>query len=170
MKRVLLTGMSGTGKSAVVSELAARGYKAIDTDYDGWSELVDVPASTGPTGLGEGKDWQWREDRISRLLSTEDADVLFVSGGASNQGKFYPQFDHIVLLTAPTVLMKERLANRTNNPYGKDPEELARVIALKESVEPILRRIADVEIDTSLSLRQVVDRILSVVSAPRSLP
>jgi hypothetical protein len=66
--------------------------------------------------------------------------------------------------------MKERLANRTNNPYGKDPEELARVIALKESVEPILRRIADVEIDTSLSLRQVVDRILSVVSAPRSPP
>jgi shikimate kinase len=162
--------MSGTGKSAVVSELAARGYKAIDTDYDGWSELVDVPASTGPTGLGEGKDWQWREDRISRLLSTEDADVLFVSGGASNQGKFYPQFDHIVLLTAPTVLMKERLANRTNNPYGKDPEELARVIALKESVEPILRRIADVEIDTSVPLDEVVEEILraALIPGPRT--
>ena len=33
MKRVLLTGMSGVGKSAVLEELAARGYKAADTDY-----------------------------------------------------------------------------------------------------------------------------------------
>ena len=32
MKRVLLTGMSGTGKSTVINELAARGYKAVDID------------------------------------------------------------------------------------------------------------------------------------------
>jgi shikimate kinase len=161
---MFLTGMSGTGKSAVISELAARGYKAIDTHYEGWSELVDVPASAGPTGVGEGKDWLWREDRIARLLATEDADVLFISGGASNQGKFYAQFDHIVLLSAPTVVMKERLAGRTNNPYGKDPDELARVLALKETIEPILRRIADVEIDTSGPLGQVVDEVIAATT------
>ncbi len=38
MKRVLLTGMSGTGKSTPIHELAARGYKAIDTASDEWSE------------------------------------------------------------------------------------------------------------------------------------
>jgi shikimate kinase len=165
VKRVFLTGMSGTGKSAVIAELAARGYKAIDTDYGGWSELVDVAPNSGTTGLGEGKDWLWREDRIARLLATEDTDVLFISGGASNQGKFYRLFDHIVLLTAPTELMKTRLATRTNNPYGKDPDQLARVLALKETVEPALRRIADIEIDTSVPLVQVVDKILSVALA-----
>ena len=55
MKRVLLTGMSGTGKSTVIRELAARGYKAVNGD-DGWSE-------EGPDG-----DWVWREDRVQRLL------------------------------------------------------------------------------------------------------
>src|SRR2546427_11613622 len=40
VKRVLLTGMSATGKSTGISELAARGYKAVDTDYHGWAELV----------------------------------------------------------------------------------------------------------------------------------
>ena len=32
VKRVLITGMSGTGKSSVVAELSARGYKAVDAD------------------------------------------------------------------------------------------------------------------------------------------
>lgn len=76
--------MSGTGKSSVIRELAARGYKAVDTDYDGWSELVDVPANSGQPGppFPGGQDWLWREDRLARLLSTEDADVLFISGAA----------------------------------------------------------------------------------------
>src|SRR5215470_14919911 len=39
MKRVLLTGMSGTGKSSVIRALADLGYKAIDTD-DGWCEQL----------------------------------------------------------------------------------------------------------------------------------
>src|SRR5438876_8540 len=157
--------MSGTGKSTVITELAARGYKAVDTDYDGWSELVDIPDKSGPhaSGLGGDQDWRWREDRIARLLSTEDADVLFISGGATNQVKFYGRFDHIVLLTAPISVMTERLASRTNNPYGKDPDELARVLALKQTVEPMLRRDADLEIDTSVPLEQVVEKILGVV-------
>ena len=37
VKRVLLTGMSGTGKSSVIRALSARGFKAVDTD-DGWCE------------------------------------------------------------------------------------------------------------------------------------
>jgi shikimate kinase len=165
VKRVLLTGMSGTGKSTVISELAARGYKAVDTDYDGWSELVEIAEKSGhqASGLGGQHDWLWREDRISRLLSTEDADVLFISGGATNQVKFYGRFDHIVLLTAPSSVMTERLASRTNNPYGKDPDELARVLALKETVEPLLRRVANLEIDTSVPVDAVVEKILRVV-------
>jgi hypothetical protein len=48
MKRVLLTGMSGTGKSTVINELAARGYKAVDTDDHGLSEWVAVPWTSQP--------------------------------------------------------------------------------------------------------------------------
>jgi predicted ATPase len=55
VKRVLLTGMSGTGKSTVVRELAARGYKAVDADEGGLSELVSVPDDE-LTGPGHGQD------------------------------------------------------------------------------------------------------------------
>ena len=162
MKRVLLTGMSGTGKSTVIEELAARGYKAVDSDYGGLSELVSVPVDE-PTGLDPGQDWVWRDDRIQDLLSTEDADVLFLSGCAPNQGTFYPQFDHIVLLTAPAHVIVERLATRTTNPYGKRPEEVARVLGLLHTIEPLLRRGAGHVVDTSVPLDQVVATVLRIV-------
>ncbi|MGH3145832.1 MAG: AAA family ATPase [Rubrobacter sp.] len=164
MKRVLLTGMSGTGKSTVIEELAARGYKAVDADYSGLSELVDVPEDQ-PTGLDPGQDWVWREDLIQNLLFTDDADVLFLGGCSPNQGKFYPQLDHIVLLTAPAHVIVERLATRTNNQYGKRPEEVARVLGLRQTIEPMLRRGAGHVVDTSAPLAQVVAKVLRLVGA-----
>lgn len=158
MKRVLITGMSGTGKSTVIEALAARGYKAIDTDSDEWCEWVHVD--------GEEPDWIWREDRIQRLLANEDAEVLFLSGCKSNQGRFYPQLDHVILLSAPWEMMAERLATRSNNPYGKQPHEVEQVREHLRDVEPLLRRGATLEIDTRAPLQEVIDAILTHVCTP----
>lgn len=104
MKRVLITGMSGICKSTVIAALAARGYKAVDADEDGYSEVVRVRRDE-PTGLDPGQDWVWREARIRSLLATKDAEVLFLGGCSPNQGTFYPRFDHVILLSArPTSL------------------------------------------------------------------
>lgn len=162
MKRVLLTGMSGTGKSTVIDELTARGYRAVDTDYNGLTEAVNVPVDE-PTGTA-GQDWVWREDRIQQLLSTADTDLFFLSGCAPNQGKFYPQFDHIILLTVPAEVIRHRLTTRTTNPYGKDPDELARTLHLQQTIEPLLRAAADLEVDTDAPLDQVITTILRHVS------
>ncbi len=161
MKRILITGMSGAGKSTLICELAARGYKAIDTDTDEWSEWVTVAGDPDQSGSREEPDWVWREERIQCLLSTDAADVLFISGCKSNQGKFYAQFDHIVLLSAPVRLLLERLATRTTNPYGKHPDELARILWHVQTVEPMLRRGASLEVDTSAPVEQVIETILS---------
>ena len=164
---MLLTGMSGAGKSTLTEELAARGYKAVDLDTDEWSEWVAVEFSGDPTSpespVQPGRDWVWREDRVRDLLSTEDADVLFVSGCAENMSKFYGQFDHIVLLSVPAAVIVERLAARTTNPYGKRPAEVARVLGLLQTVEPRWRRVAGYEVDTSAPLHQVVAKVLQLV-------
>jgi adenylate kinase family enzyme len=116
VKHVLITGMSGAGKSALLDELAARGYRTVDTDYGDYHETVD----------GE---WLWREDRIDALLSEEGAGLLFVQGTTRNQVKFYSRFEHIVLLSAPAEVLVERLTKRTNNPYGNDSAELGGAVA-----------------------------------------
>lgn len=159
MKRVLITGVSGTGKSTVTAALAARGHRAVDADDPEFSELVHVPEET-LTGLGSGTDWVWREDRIRDLLAGHDVGTLFVSGSSPNQGKFYGQFDHVVLLVAPPALIADRLAARTTNDFGKDPEQLARALRIQQEVEPLLRRSADLEVDTTAPLDDVVASIL----------
>jgi dephospho-CoA kinase len=163
MQRVLITGMSGTGKSTLICALAERGYKAVDLDEDGWSELVESPGAPGLSSSEPERDCVWQEERVHGLLSTEDTDVLFVSGCAANQGKFYPRFDHIVLLSAPVSLMLARLASRTNNPYGKHPDEVAMVLHYTRTIQPLLRKSASLEIDTSAELEDVVTRVLQLV-------
>ena len=162
MKRVLLTGISGVGKSTLIAELGARGYKAVDADADTFSEEICVSGDE-LTGLGPGRDWVWREDRIQEILSAEGGDVLFLSGCSPNQGMFYPRLDHVILLTAPPEAIVERLATRTTNPFGKRPEEVARVLAMKETVEPLLRRRAGAVVDTSAPLAEVVATVLRLV-------
>jgi dephospho-CoA kinase len=132
--------MSGTGKSSLARALAARGYKAIDTD-DGWSEP-----------LPDGRQ-RWREDAIQALLATEDAEILFVAGCEENQAQFHAQFDHIILLSAPVEILVERLESRTSNSYGKAPDELSRILDDISTVEPLLRHVADHEIRTTMPLK-----------------
>ncbi|MBB5914298.1 broad-specificity NMP kinase [Nocardia transvalensis] len=153
MKRVLITGMSGTGKSSLLSELSARGYDTVDTDYGDYFETVD----------GERL---WRTDRIDALLAADprdDAEPLFVQGTTRNQTMFYPRFDHIVLLSAPAEVLVERLADRATNSYGKSPDELAEVLENLATVEPLLRASATLEVVTTVPVAEVADIVVAHV-------
>lgn len=107
----------------------------------------------------------WREDAIQALLSTEDAELLFVAGCEENQVRFHPQFDHIILLSAPVETLVERLATRTSNSYGKAPEEFRRFLDDVDTVEPLLRQVANHEVRTTMSLNEVVTTVLRLVDA-----
>ena len=137
MPKVLVTGMSGTGKSAALQVLGERGHRVVDTDTGQWSHWVTSP--------GGSPDWIWREDAIAALLATHQHGRLFVAGCKTNQGKFYAQFDHIALLSAPADVLLARIAARASNPYGKHPAERALILRDLTEVEPLLRATATIE-------------------------
>jgi shikimate kinase len=148
MRQILVTGMSGTGKSSALAELAQQGFEVVDTDVGPWTEWSE-----------EEHGYVWQEELISELLSRQRGPSLFVSGTVSNQGRFYDRFDAIVLLSAPAEVLLSRISNRTDNPYGKSPEERALVLRHLAEVEPRLRGTCTHEIDASMPLASVVHQL-----------
>jgi hypothetical protein len=82
-----------------------------------------------------------------------------VAGCKTNQGKFYSRFDHVVLLSAPAEIILERVALRSTNPYGKSDDERREILRYLSDVEPRLRATSTIEIDASLPLTDIVDRL-----------
>ena len=149
-RAVLVTGMSGVGKSTVLADLARRGYATVDTDDDEWIEVV------------EGEPL-WREALIEELVDRPRETPLIVQGTVANQGRFYERFDAIILLSAPTHVVLQRIEGRTNNPFGKSAQERAQILADIAEVEPLLRQAATHEVRTDRPLSEVVDTVTSIV-------
>jgi broad-specificity NMP kinase len=143
--------MSGVGKSSALARLRALGFETVDTDASGWSVWSE-----------EEDGWVWDEARVAELLDRERSGTLFVSGTVSNQGRFYPRFDAVVLLSAPVDVLLERLASRTTNDYGKTGEERELILRHVDEVEPLLRATCTHEIDASLPLDSVVAELVRI--------
>lgn len=91
MPKVLVIGMSGTGKSTALRLLSLRGHRTEDTDSDRCS----------PNTLTAAFSW----------------------GAASPIRASSIQFDHIALLSTPASVLRARVADRSDNPYLKRPDE-----------------------------------------------
>lgn len=141
MSRVLVTGMSGTGKTTLLGELSRRGYQILDTDYDGWV-------------LADGT---WDEARMAAYLASNSS--VIISGTVENQGHFYDRFEAVVLLSAPVEVLIERVSVRTNNPYGNLEAEQSVIRQQVLDVEPLLRQGATLELDGRRPLSELADAI-----------
>jgi dephospho-CoA kinase len=143
---VLITGMSGTGKSSLVDELRRRGYAAYDADEDGFTE----PRQDGR--------WGWRAEEVGELLDRSRDRLLFFAGCSEEQAEL--PFDYRVLLTAPEPVMVERLRGRPRGSYGQDDEQLSQVMADLAEVEPLLRGSADLVLTTTEPTATIADALL----------
>ncbi len=157
MKRIFITGMSGTGKTSVIEALRARGFTAIDTDYDNWCEF---------SILNGESEWLLREDRLHELLSMPLHSSLFISGCCSNQGKFYKYFDYKILFSAPLEVIFNRVAHRTSNPYGNNEKERAEIRWNFEHIQPLLKESTDLEIDSAaMSVSEITEFLVELASS-----
>jgi dephospho-CoA kinase len=147
--------MSGTGKSSALAELEKRGFDVVDTDHGGWSVWSDAEGG-----------YVWREDRIGELLARDSGPTLYVSGTVSNQGRFYPRFDAVVLLSAPAEILLSRIETRATNDYGKSGEDRDLILRHLAEVEPLLRATCTHEVDATQPLDVVVEQLVTIGQVP----
>jgi broad-specificity NMP kinase len=146
---VLVTGMSGCGKSTVLAHLKLRGHRVVDTDDPGW--IVQSHSGGEPEPI-------WDLAQVRALIDSHVAGCLFIAGCVANQGEVYDRFDAVVLLSAPLDVILARVADRAN-PFGSLPEQRTKIAADLAVFEPLLRAGADCEVVTTAPVNDVVDEL-----------
>jgi broad-specificity NMP kinase len=128
---VLVTGVSGSGKSAIARRLTAMGRDAISMDADeqltGWHDTAtgqrvarpDVPDAEW---LAE-HEWRWDPGRLDAIIADargRNVDVLFLCGHAANGLDLADRFDACLLLEIDRATMTQRLRDPSRgNVYGR---------------------------------------------------
>ena len=154
---VLVTGMSGTGKSSTLAVLAHHGHQTVDTDEPGW--IVESQTPDGPEPL-------WDLERVGALLDRHRVGWLFIAGCVANQSALYDRFDAVVLLSAPVDVLLERVTNRAS-PFGSTSQDRTKIANDLDTYEPLLRAGADHEIVTTGPITEVVSALEQIASAAR---
>ncbi len=156
-KIYLIEGLSGTGKTSVSEELTRRGYNAIDAD-----EIIGFfgdPRTGLPMQDETKREWLWDKEKF-KDIKEKNKDIIFICGGAMNQEDFTSHFSKVFTLQVDDETLKSRLQNRTNNDYGKNPEELSKQLDWNKGVASWSKQRGTVLIDATQSLTTIVDEIL----------
>ena len=172
MSLYFVTGISGSGKSAVCMELKSRGYESYDTDDDGLSKWQNV--TTGyihPKSSVKSEDrtddflrshrWNVSQRDVEELAKNAAHKSIFLCGVAGNVDELKHSFKSVFALIIDEEAIKNRLANRTNNSWGKQAHELALTLKQLSHLDQKYKTAGYIVIDASQPVARVVDEILA---------
>lgn len=159
-----IDGLSATGKTTLSAELARRGYRAIDADA-AFGCYAD-PVTGLPSDVESRDNWMWDGQKLRAFAHASHDGPVFICGGAMNQREFLDIFVKRFVLRIDSDTMRHRLLTRTNNDFGKNPEDLAEQLELNMHVVEDAERIGAIVIDSARPIKEVADDILRASSLP----
>jgi len=172
MSLFLISGTAGTGKSQVCRVLKERGYEAYDTDDDGlarWQHnktgFIHPKSSVKPEQrtaefLAE-HSWNVPREHVEELARKAAGRAIFLCGSLANEGQLHDLFAQVFALHVDDETLKHRLATRTTNDWGKQPQELEMTLAHHGRIYAQHEQRGDAIIDATRPLKEVVDDIIS---------
>jgi AAA domain len=174
MPLVLVAGISGAGKSAVCDELVRRGYEAHDVDLEGNAVWIDrdtgeveppkASRSAESSAWFECHDWCVLPEKVQALADGAGTRTVFLCGMTKNEGEVWHLFSRVVYLSIDAATVRERVASRTSNDFGKADHELAAILDWHEIAEREHERAGAVIVDATRPLAEVVDEVLRAAS------
>jgi adenylate kinase family enzyme len=164
----LIEGVSGSGKTAVATELQRRGFQAIHGDrelaYRGDPETGApvAPDCDPPSAAWMSEHHIWDVERVKARIRDRDEPVTFFCGSCRNLAKFIDLFDGVFLLEVDRDTMERRIDERVaRDPtdFGARPEERALIARLHATRQDLPEQATS--IDATAPVARVVDDILS---------
>jgi dephospho-CoA kinase len=174
MPKIYITGVSGTGKSTLATELNKRGILAFDVDaVPGLCHWQNKETKEkGDYAYGADKEWlvadNWvaDEEQLSKLL--KKADTVVVLGLTSNQEGYFHLFDRIFLLQCPPEVFLSRIDARTNNDFGKGSAEQEHILSWYKNFEKRMIDQGVVPVNTEQPIEIIADIILESDNEPQN--
>jgi hypothetical protein len=170
---VYVTGISGSGKSAVLHELRRRGHSAFGVDEDGYGRWLDRRTGEERTYPAENKavdphewyaDHRWvlDVDKIAELKRRVDRDgtLVFLCGVAAGDAEAWEYFDVVCALVIDEATIRSRIDLRDDSWFGKRPQELDQVLAWSVGYAETYQGFGAVIVDATKPLPVVVDAVI----------
>jgi broad-specificity NMP kinase len=172
-KNILVTGVSGTGKSALCEELKKMGYQAYDLEMmegyfamhkKGTGEKISYRFDNNNLKEMEKYDWLCDIPKLKELIEKNKDKTVFYCCTGSNINDLMPLFDKTILLTASEDVLRHRLTTRTSNDYGKSTEIQDWTFSWKDWWEDNVRELGVIEIDANQNLEKVASDIIEQIN------
>lgn len=167
MKKVFITGISGTGKTAIAKELKERGVNAIDMDeYDlcYWinnkdKKKVDYEAELDKEFI-DSHVWICNIEKLKSMLAEG---VTVMLGHPENVAEILPLFDKFILLQCSPETFMKRINERKDNDYGKHETAQKHILYTYQKFESEMLKLGAEPVSVEGSLDEVVDTILTKI-------
>jgi len=169
---LLVTGVSGAGKSTVARRLSAWGHRALSLDADdrlcSWTDLdghrVSRPEQPDTPWLA-AHHWRWDPARLDEIIAQARADgveTLWLCGQAANAGELVDRFDAYFLLEIDQATMRQRMVHGAGrgNDFGRVGDSLSMALAGYQQFVASWRRLGAVTIDATQGVDGVCEDLL----------
>ena len=172
-KSILVTGISGSGKSALSKKLNEMGYKAYSIeDMPGLFTLIDkktgkpAPDQEQNETVEEalGTDWVCDKEKLSSIIENEPSEITFYCGVASNRIALIRLFDSVILLKISPETMRERLSTRTENDFGRKSEVQDWILTWKDWFENDVQEKGASVVDANQGLDKVAEEVIRLAN------
>jgi dephospho-CoA kinase len=177
IQHILITGMSGTGKSTLFTELKNRGLSAIDLDehedlcwmyFKESGKLVETEFENHNLEWVQSVEWLWDKAKLQELINKQ-LETTYYCGSADNIEKMTALFNVIFVLQVNDEIVRARLSTRTNNNWAQTTEVQDWLLAQTHGYVKVLMSNGAIALDANQPTHMIADIVTKTLNSNSTL-